>query len=553
MGKIYSECVQVRIWLGCDSSQCRLMPSRGSNGNGANDDLEGTDPFEIIPLLANDRHVYEWPCFQPQTPDTAVYKPDEDFSVMCEGFLAVYRSPWWTRMWTVQEAILPRTGLLYFDTWKTSLQTFTDCGTYYSNHAWKACCNDAALQLPRTMGTALRDFCVVTQGLLYDRKRNENDELHRHDLQTQHVAYGFRACQDPRDKVYGLLGIVNDQFLTPDYSLSKEEVFYQATCRMLCCKQGSLSCLTGPQYGPALDKLASWVREFDAPYNRSDVDIVLLGYRLVDHGVFRACADHKSNPVLLKAPPGSSGETVGQVGLKVMGRRVGKLTFVSEDVQTQISISDNGARRGRYVFRQWTLSALSLSAGDSPAHVSGTRDLHKKPDIIMAFWRTLLGGFDIAPGSEYIAWNVMFTPATMRWLEHFLAWVEDKDVELNATLSHIISIITHGRCYFRAENNGQGLCYPTARVGDEVWVLDGGNVPFILRPAHLNKEEREALKPVDAGDFGGDESDGSSGSHQSDKPIEGYYHFIGDCYFDGYMHGEAVRDSTIREQSIALV
>jgi len=124
---------------------------------------------------------------------------------------------------------------------------------------------------------------------------------------------------------------------------------------------------------------------------------------------------------------------------------------------------------------------------------------------------------------------------------------------LNATLCHMISVITHGRCYFKAENDGQGLCYPHARVGDEIWVLDGGKVPFVLRPAHLDQKERDALRSEHADGFGFDEGDVSSGSQQFGKPIDGYYQFIGDCYFDGYMHGEAVRDSSIREQSIVLV
>ncbi|KAI4909651.1 hypothetical protein J4E90_008350 [Alternaria incomplexa] len=546
MGKIYSGCAQVRIWLGCDASQCRL-------GHGANEDLKGADPFGIIRLLAIGRHVSEWSCFPPDSPHRVVYTPDADFNMMCEGFLAIYRSPWWTRVWTVQEAILPKTGTLYFDTWTASLQMITECGLYYDQHAWKSCCNYAVSQMPLTMAIALKDFCTITRNLYYDRKRDEGGDLKQYDLQTQHVVYGFRTCQDPRDKVYGLLGVVDDRFFTPDYALSKEEVFFQATYKMLRRERGFLKSLTGPQYGPAPYKLASWVRDFDAPYDRMDVDVVFDRYKLFDNGVFNASDDHRSSAVLLKASPRSSGEVVGRVGLGVTGSRVGKVTFVSEDVQTIISLTDQAARRHKDVFKRWMLSALNCSVFETLAYISLQTNLSREPNTVMAFWRTLLGGLDIPVGTESHAWDLKFSPATMRWLEHFLVWVEGEECTIDATLCHMISVITHGRRYFKTGNNGQGLCYPHVRVEDEVWVLDGGNVPFILRPARLNKEEREALKPVDASDVGGDESDGSSGSHQSEKPIEGYYQFIGDCYFDGYMHGEAIRDSTMREQSIVLV
>lgn len=546
MGKIYSGCAQVRIWLGCDASRCRL-------GDGANDDLRGADPFGIVRLLASGRHVSEWPCFPPENPHLVVYKPDDNFNMMCEGFLAVYRSPWWTRVWTVQEAILPRIGTIFFDTWTTSLQTITECGLYYDQHAWKSCCNYAVAQMPYTMAIALKDFCTITRNLYYDRKRDGGGELKQYDLQTQHVVYGFRACEDPRDKVYGLLGVIDDRFFTPDYTLSKEEVFYQATYKMLCRERGFLKSLTGPQYGPAPDKLASWVRDFDAPYDRMDVDVVFDRYKLFDDGIFNASDDHRSSAVLLKTSPRSLGEVVGRVGLGVIGRRVGKVTFVSEDVQTMISLTDDSASRHKDVFRKWMLSALNSSAFDMLAHVSVHRNLCREPSTVMAFWRTLLGGFDIPVGTEGHVWNLKFAPTTMRWLEHFLVWVEGEECTLNATLCHMISVITHGRCYFKAENDGQGLCYPHARVGDEIWVLDGGRVPFVLRPAHLDQKQRDALRPEDADHSGDDESNESIGSHQSDKPIEGYYQFIGDCYFDAYMHGEALRDSTLREQSIILV
>lgn len=67
----------------------------------------------------------------------------------------------------------------------------------------------------------------------------------------------------------------------------------------------------------------------------------------------------------------------------------------------------------------------------------------------------------------------------------------------------------HGECFFKANNGRYGLCPPTAKKDDVVAVLQGGDVPFLLRPLDAH---------------------GSSGCR---------YQLVGECFFDGYMQGEA--------------
>ncbi|CAI6094288.1 unnamed protein product [Clonostachys chloroleuca] len=66
----------------------------------------------------------------------------------------------------------------------------------------------------------------------------------------------------------------------------------------------------------------------------------------------------------------------------------------------------------------------------------------------------------------------------------------------------------HGKCMFTTDDGGLGLCPGTAMAGDVVVILYGGDVPYLLRP--------------------------------SGEP--GTYRFIGECYFDGVMSGEAFAD-----------
>jgi hypothetical protein len=141
----------------------------------------------------------------------------------------------------------------------------------------------------------------------------------------------------------------------------------------------------------------------------------------------------------------------------------------------------------------------------------------------------------------------------MKLLAWFVAWLKEENGTANVAHDRVVSVATHGRCYFKTETNNQGLCYPSTCVGDEVWVLDGGTVPFILRSTYLDQEERQALRPWDPQEFTPNGENESRESRQSGEAPEGYYQFIGDCYLDGYMNGEAVQNNTFRERSIVLV
>jgi hypothetical protein len=70
-------------------------------------------------------------------------------------------------------------------------------------------------------------------------------------------------------------------------------------------------------------------------------------------------------------------------------------------------------------------------------------------------------------------------------------------------------------CMFTARDGGIGLCPSGTRVGDLIVVLFGGMVPYLLRPKVLIEET----------------------SLEITTPKE--YHFVGECYFEGLMDGEA--------------
>lgn len=132
-------------------------------------------------------------------------------------------------MWTVQEVILPKGGIMIYDTWSISLEDIAQCGTNYFDHVWN-CCKYVIPSLPPSLPVPLDEFCTMFLTLDRDRKLADDEYF---DIQEQHLSYGQRRCHDPRDKIYDLLGLIGDiadvdLWLTPDYSKTEEEVFYNA-------------------------------------------------------------------------------------------------------------------------------------------------------------------------------------------------------------------------------------------------------------------------------------------------------------------------------------
>jgi hypothetical protein len=62
----------------------------------------------------------------------------------------------------------------------------------------------------------------------------------------------------------------------------------------------------------------------------------------------------------------------------------------------------------------------------------------------------------------------------------------------------------------------------------------------VLRP-------REAYGPVDGGAFGVRET------FEPREMPDGYYELLGDCYFDGFMDGEAAENADLRVESVVLL
>jgi hypothetical protein len=87
------------------------------------------------------------------------------------------------------------------------------------------------------------------------------------------------------------------------------------------------------------------VRNFDVLSSRLSAQVACLRYPTYNDEELVASNGHMSNCILLMVQSQARGDKESQVGLNVMGRRVGVITFVSENVQAQI-VDDGLGKRG---------------------------------------------------------------------------------------------------------------------------------------------------------------------------------------------------------------
>jgi hypothetical protein len=133
------------------------------------------------------------------------------------------------------------------------------------------------------------------------------------------------------------------------------------------------------------------------------------------------------------------------------------------------------------------------------------------------FWRTIMS--DLLDGNDNGDPQTRMSKQTSFSFDMWLT-EEKADSIMDSRVSNSITNSIWGRDFFITEEGSFGLCPSGTRPGGEVWVIVGGNVPFILCPR----------------------------SEEGGK----YHTFIGDCYMDGVMDGE-VKDNPLYVECTALI
>ncbi|KAF4634543.1 hypothetical protein G7Y89_g3566 [Cudoniella acicularis] len=460
------------------------------------------DPFEIFHHFASDKHLYELPGFRYNN-DTKCYEFTSSPPINSQfhnqfwtGFHKVTQSPWWTRLWTIQEAVLPPKVHVLYGPFRTPWETFI---RYYENsdYHYLSCCVQAFDALPQQLAGELATHKYQVTYISRGRKLSLRGLQPPFFREIVHAG-SLNLASDPRDRVLGLLGLANPEIygsFFPDYTLTPEKIYESAFRTMIHEYRGNPECFLGSWFGSGssvsqkstdnlqtggqVSNLPSWVPNFATSIDR------------------RRCKAERNRLQLYK------------------------LFYVSRDTKSKLSFGDNST-----LHMSGQLVTTVGLVHDLPQNWRSTRDLIQQCLKSIESIKATLGCSGDLKAILRVILGELFYKLTTTWTD-IVDIVEDEAFSFEALLqagdstqirnfSECIVTAVCGQSFFVTGDGTKlmmGLCPLHTQAGDEVWIFYGGNVPFVLRP--LTGENKE----------------------------EGFYRFVGDCYLQDIMYGEAFDDN----------
>lgn len=292
----------------------------------------------------------------------------------------------------------------------------------------------------------------------------------------------FRASNatDPRDKVYGVLGLATDSLrdrIKPDYSKEPWEVYAEVTAAIINHNENLDIICQSPwrpfhsNSGKPLDGLPSWAADF-----RIDGTVHLFAHR----SIFNAGRHNCQVPcrVLDASVLVTKGVKIGRIG-KMLQR-------------------DYYRRDGDDIVPRWQneqdlpLDWLLLYLGKDILEKPSPEQIYINGEsALTAFWRTLITDCEGFPMKRLTQEQVEEYDTIVRkeWLEtlqtrqqHVKDGQEKKAPYPSRALERMRQRLYSEWSFSITDNGLYTLIVPPAREGDVLACLDGGKVPAVLRP-----------------------------------------------------------------------
>lgn len=302
----------------------------------------------------------------------------------------------------------------------------------------------------------------------------------------------FRAT-DPRDQVFGLLGLVGEANphnakIVPDYTKSVAQVYAEAAVYAIVSTQ-TLHMLQFDQDAKSAEHdLPSWVPNFDFEEGRRRY--VNMRHEASLIGVFRGSSRLRTQSLTAH----------GWRTLRIRGVRIDTVAvamgnpympaYEGTDPAARLANVSARAEQTRSNVRHWE----SVWREWEECHY-GSEEERKEE----AFWRTLMGNCTVAyedaplgPRNEgFEAWMGRSEVPGELWSREENQKLEKEEVERLFMKPFTDAAITkcHGRAFVVTRKGCCGLAPFKTTVGDAVFLLEGGGVPYFLRPKDQGRFE----------------------------------------------------------------
>lgn len=455
MKTIFSNAKRVRVWLG--------EPTRGSDDALLIlEDLGHRIPFRDIRLDGKE--------------------PNEKHA---EYLDELSKRPWWNRVWVQQEYILAKDVML-------------QCG-YRSVDYNSLLKTGVSIEVLKDWDDRLSN-CMQTIGY--------SDELYA--CYNQRDAYGskfamilargcFKYCTDLRDSIYGFLGLAQEDLadaIKPDYGIPLAEVLQRTAVKHISCT-GSLSFLSFTTLKSKNERLVpSWVPEWPrlGPLAQSGSNHAQYLKRFQWHNRnarFEAIRDFKAC-----ATRALSFNSTDETTVMLNGNCSGEVTDVCPDA---IYCGTN-----RPLSFRDPIQLVVIWRGFFDQFANHTAFPNSTEGRESPFWRILVGdryydgrrSWRNCENPDYEAYQALERALIARG-----GVTEEASDYWNSFM-----VASAGRRLFATDRGYIGLGPPEMQKDDHVYILSGGNLPYLLRRV-----------------FG---------------PRPRTFELVGDCYLHGIMYGE---------------
>lgn len=462
-----------------------------------------SEAFTLIKMLAEDCHVNAIPGFVNLT--SSVNADQRRFVEPIQALNAMMRRSWWYRIWTVQEAVLPKNGIIMCGPLEMSWATMTKAAMNWHRHS-NTCCSVlkdriyGALNYPThgeptylTLSTFYRSLMALNN-IKFARGNQEPGEW---DFMPLFHLFSNRHAGDLRDKVYGLLGMLEPDHrpVQADYGIHMADLNRKLSRQLLL--SGQLSVLYNPAGNSEQGTVASWTKDFGHTVKR--VEQRIEDFRNSNRQDYSATGSESAHVrVCSKTTLSLSALWIDQV----------------EAVSRVFGVSESEADIAAYL--RECAGLVNFSTRKNSTYRGGGT-------VKEAFLRTALG--DRCRSAEIQTGVRRPKEAELQRLKE---WVFELDVLPPHTRSHLGNNIKYNICdrvFFLTARGSMGFGPENMRAGDEVWVLLGAKVPVVLRPLRstISREEDSGiLKP------------------QPGYTARRHRAVVGDCYLHGIMEGEAL-------------
>jgi hypothetical protein len=401
----------------------------------------------------------------------------------------ICRRPWWRRAWIVQEGTIAN-----------SMRTILFCGSRRIDWTYLRAALKITHHVTHYQNSGMSvDFydgmAIRLDGFRKDRETGCNISL----LRVLRLIRGY-DCEDPRDKLYAALGMamdVNENDIVPDYTKSPMAVY-----------RGIVDFYISKSNDHSLDFLGDvWRSAPGTAFEHQHVstipswvpDWTFKGYMLPFEKHLDPDAYGRRENAYNATKMSNGYCYIDGTHLCLQGSVIDHITHVS-------------------TICEWSLASGGLKAERLWVPKDAGNPYFTGETSMEAFNHTIVA--DIGRQDYQAESEVLSRGFAIDWLI-----IEQDRNDLTATerqrqswMLIDIKATTFGRRLFETSRGFMGLGPPGAQVGDQVCLLLGGQVLYVLR-------DRE----------------------------DGHREFIGECYVHGMMDGQACEDESFSIRDIVLV